>query len=323
MQAEPYVELERGVRETEFVLLDMLASEIDAGRTPCVFILGAPRTGSTFLYQALVSCFRLPYIANLTNDHWAQRPLVGLALQKALSGRENVGFRSAYGKVSGPLAPSEGSAVMRHWFGGGHPSQLVSTEAVRGRESELVRTLQGAWTLYGRPLVVKNAWNCFRIAWLARALPRAAFVWVRRDIAAAARSDLLARYAVHGDASRWNSATPANVEDIRKLPPAHQVVENQYEFTRAIDSALAALDPHRHARLWYEDLCAAPAAALQALGARMTALGDCVIVPQLHDAVAPTLDADLPPSPELEEVSRYVESHARLRALRRAPGPGA
>jgi hypothetical protein len=237
----------------------------DGGAAPsALFLLGAPRTGSTVFYQACAARFGLPYISNLTNACFGETPIVGLALQKAFPVR--VGYANSFGKTDGAFQPSEGSAVLSHWFGGGHPSQTVSARILPGCEPHFLRTLAAAEALFGRPLVIKNPWNCFRAAYLAAALPRARFLWVRRDIAEAALSDLEARYVTKGTAQSWNSATPANWEALSRRPPAEQVVENQYEFNRAIGDALVAGAEGRWSEIWYEDFIADPNSALAGSG---------------------------------------------------------
>lgn len=248
----------------------------DAGAGP-LFILGSPRTGSTFLYQAMAAAFELPYIANLTNDLYADTPIVGLSIQAAWPRHEQLSADSHYGKTKGPFQPSEGSAVMRRWFGGGHPSELVSSEALPDQVGHMQATFAAAGRLFGRPLLIKNAWNCFRIAALARLFPTAAFVWIRRDIEASALSDLNARYAVQGDPLTWNSATPRNVEALRTRPYWEQVVENQAEFARAIEDGFAGLGPRRAATVWYEDLCAAPSVTLPRLAGELDVLAGVAI----------------------------------------------
>src|SRR3989304_2155174 len=84
--------------------------------SPAVFVLGAPRTGSTILYQAFVSAFGLPYFSNLVNEYFAASPIVGLLVQSAADRNHKVAFHSHYGKTEGPFEPSEASHVMRHWF---------------------------------------------------------------------------------------------------------------------------------------------------------------------------------------------------------------
>lgn len=222
-----------------------------------IFILAAPRTGSTFFYQTLVRVFGLPYISNLTNEFYPSMPILGLSMQHGVKVR--IDDRSSYGKTAGLFQPSEGSGPMTFWFGGAQPSQSKSSRILNGREPHFIRTIAGCEALYdGAPLVIKNAWNCFRVAYLATALRGARFVWVRRDIREAARSDLEARYLTKGDPEAWNSATPANVETLRRLPPAHQVVENQYEFNRAVETDLASHATGRYVEVWHEDFVRDP-----------------------------------------------------------------
>src|SRR5215472_10273948 len=64
-----------------------------------IFILGAPRTGSTILYQALVAAFRLPYFANLTNRYYPTRPIIGLSIQAAYPAHEQISATNRFGKV--------------------------------------------------------------------------------------------------------------------------------------------------------------------------------------------------------------------------------
>jgi hypothetical protein len=247
----------------ETLLQTFCADESTAG---AIFILGAPRTGSTFLYQAMVHAFALPYISNFTNFNFPTNPIVGLAAQNGI--RVDIGFQSSFGKTNGAFQPSEGSAVLMNWFGGGHPSQILSTQILDGKERHFHRTLAATESLCGGPLLTKNPWNCFRANYLTQSLPSARFVWIRRDIRVAALSDLEARYITkNGDAHAWNSATPANIEQLLQLPPVQQVVENQIEFSKAISSALAKHAEGRWIEVWYEDLIADPQVSLDRIGA--------------------------------------------------------
>ncbi len=228
-----------------------------------IFILGAPRTGSTLLYQAMASAFALPFISNFTNAHFPAHPILGLAIQTAMS--PEISFSSSFGKTAAPFEPSEGSAVMTAWFGGGHPSQVTSARILPGRESHFLSTLRAVEALYRRPLLTKNAWNCFRAEYLASALPRAKFIWIRRDIEDAALSDLNARYVTKSDPSAWNSATPANHQDLLRRPPVEQVIENQFEYNSALQRSLARVGDGKHSVIWYEDFVRDPRSILSAI----------------------------------------------------------
>ena len=281
-----------------------------------MFILGAPRTGSTVLYQAVARYLRLPYFSNLANEVAPARPAVVAPLQRDLFDPARVEFTSAYGKTRGAFQPSEASGVMRNWFGGGHPSQVTSTRVLAGKGFHMVRTFATLHRLYAAPVVTKNPWNCFRIASIAELLPRAVFVWIRRDISAAARSDLAARYVVQGDPGVWNSATPANYEELQRTRPYWgQVVENQYEFSAAIRIPLAALGPGRAVEIWYEDLLRDPTGCLAGLAARLGG-------PAPSDVAlggGGPVEKPFRPGDE-DRVREYVAAHADRLADLRYPG---
>lgn len=227
-----------------------------------IFILAAPRTGSTYFYQTLVRVFHLPYFSNLTNEFFPTTPIIGLAIQRGVKVR--ISEKSRFGKTRGPFQPSEGSGPMTHWFGGGHPSQDVSTRILTNREMHFALTLAACQALYdGAALVIKNAWNCFRVEYLAEALPDSRFIWLKRDIRDAAASDLEARYLTKGNVSEWNSATPSNVNELLRLRPEHQVVENQYEYNKAIKQSLGKNEKKRWIDVWFEDFLLKPSKEIE------------------------------------------------------------
>jgi len=230
-------------------------------------LLGAPRTGSTILYQLLAKFLGLPYFSNLTNARYAATPIVGLAIQHAVAATCTIALESSFGKVAGAFQPSEASAVMGHWCGGGHPSQSVSASVLEDKREHMHRTLVAAQRMYRRPILIKNAWNCFRIGSLSMVFPRARFIWIRRDIRHAALSDLSARYVTKKSPLAWNSATPSTVDTLRTLPYWEQVVENQFEFNEAISASLQSLPAERATSLWYEDFRVSPASCLRKLAA--------------------------------------------------------
>lgn len=234
-----------------------------------IFVVAAPRTGSTVLYQALAESFGLPVISNHANANTPHHPAAGILAshQARIGGAGRGDYGSRYGKTEGAHGLSEGSAIFTRWCGGGHPSETSSPGVMEAQAEHMRATLAAVEAATGKPMLTKNAWNCFRVADLARRFPNAGFIWLRRDVRAAAESDLAARHAVQGDALTWNSATPANVDQLSRLPPEGQVLENQYEFSRAISEAAAGLAPERFAEVWYEDFIAAPDAVMQRLAA--------------------------------------------------------
>jgi hypothetical protein len=174
---------------------ELFAAHPGPSEAACVFILGAPRTGSTLFYQAFARALGLAFISNRANAETPLQPAVGILAsdraRRAEGGPE--GFESRFGKTEGRDAPSEGSAIFTNWCGGGHPSEEVSAGLLPGRAAHFRQTLACIEAATGAPLLAMNAWNCFRVSALTEAAPRSAFIWIRRDAAAAAASDLAAR----------------------------------------------------------------------------------------------------------------------------------
>ncbi|MFP6901924.1 MAG: sulfotransferase, partial [Opitutales bacterium] len=208
----------------------------------------------------------------------------------------------------GPFGPSEASSFFKRWFGGEHPSETCSKEPLPGMETPMLETFAALHGLSGFPLLFKNAWNCFRIESLARLFPASCFVWIRRDIGQAARSDLEAR-AHRGGYDVWNSATPGNHLEIRQRPHWEQVVEQQYEYGRRIAADFSSNCPDRSLQVWYEDLCLEPEKTLQRLEDFFLGLGMGNVRREPGIAFSPSLrKRDLDSEEEGRRILSYVKT---------------
>jgi len=211
-----------------------------------IFILGSPRTGSTLIYQIMVNLYGLFYFTNLTNKCFYEYPFLGSLLSMPFT-KTSGGYESDHGKTNGLFGPSEGSYIFKNWFGTGN-------EVLPNRKNHIINTFKSIHSLTHRPIVMKNAWNCFRIKALAELFSLAKFIWIRRDIVDAAYSDLTARY-LRGGPYIWSSAPTPNQIEIQKRPYWEQVVEQQYEYNKIIKTDLKKFYPNNYIELWYEDLC--------------------------------------------------------------------
>ncbi len=293
-----------------------------------LFFLQAPRTGATVLYQAIVAAFGLPYFSNFANDSLADRPELGVAALLGLPAAPEQSFSSRLGKTVGLFAPSEASAVMSVWFGGGHPSETRSADFLPGGEAEFHRVIDHARRLSARPLAIKNAWNSFRIKAILRACPDASFIWSRRDPVAAAASDYEARVAKFGTADQWSAATPRNFEELLKRPTAEHILENQYEFARAIGEGLAGVAQDRKIEVWYEDLVSDPVATLRSVHGRLSCLAnvsdpDFGVFGDRHfrrESVGGNLRGEEPHASVIEAIGRHADGNPQRFGPLRASG---
>lgn len=221
-----------------------------------ISIIGAPRTGSTLLYQLMVNLFDTFYFINYINSKHHECPAISATeINSYWKNPRFVPYKNTCGKTEGEYGPSEASNIFRFWFGGIHPSESNSAKILsKDKEQHMMDTMQILHQILGKSIVVKNAWNCFRIKEFYRMFPNTKFLWVRRNIADAAMSDLQTRYNA-GDREVWSSATTSNWKQIQTLPYWQKVIEQQYYYNIVIEKALEQLPSSSYHTVWYEDLC--------------------------------------------------------------------
>ena len=237
--------------------------------SPPVLLLGAPRCGSTLLYQLMVACFDVSYLSNL---HCSMFGCPALAERMARGRRAPASFESRLGGTEERLAPSECGPFWYRFFR--RSPQYVALEDAPPEQLRRLRASVAAFQrAAGRPVVFKNLLCSLRVAPIGAALPGAIFVLLHRDLLDHAHSLLEARKLVHGSYERWWSAEPPGYEGLLELPPEEQVIQQVQRVEAAIDAHRAAVGPERFLDLRYEDLCLDPQAALGTIAAFAGARG--------------------------------------------------
>lgn len=290
-------------------LFDRFTMPIES--VPTIFILASPRTGSTLLYQMMAKYFRMHYFSNYVAKHFPENPLVGTVIESVLTEGldEDISLRNKYGETEGPHEPSEATQILRSWFPDEHPTETLSARVRKGKRPHIMNTMAGIAALTGKQIVIKNAWNCFRVRELASLFPASRFIWLRRDIAASSYSALLARRTQGDPATIWNSASPANLSEIKRLPYIEQVVEQQFWTNDAVRRNLRRYVPDdRQVEVWYENITDDP---LSALGR----ISECVLDSQSQGSLRDLTSADFDlqssrgkvESNEFDQILRYAE----------------
>lgn len=242
-----------------------LASTAAPPERPPLVICYAPRSGSTFLAQALARTGAFHYVSNFVARFWRAPVLAGL-LERRLGLREGLGEHpivSRHGVTRGPAEPHEFGFFWSHWLRFVPGTHVVDREALPATDRlGFARELRAFAGLDGRPLFLKNAIFGLNVELAREVLPGARFLVLRRDPLATARSIWRARLAVHGDAAAFWSLRPSTAPALRSLPPAEQIagqIRDTYADVRrglrATGAPALALD--------YEDLCRDPVAALR------------------------------------------------------------
>lgn len=252
---------------------------------PVLPVFGAARSGTTLFMQWLASTGLCAYPSNLLSRFYAA-PLVGAKLQQLLADpryafRDElcelavpVDYLSANGKTRGSLAPNEFWYFWRRFLPFAELDYLPDRELLAAlRGSSLAEELQGMAGIFGKPFALKAMILNQNIPVLDELLPRAIFVWVRRDPAFNIQSMLQARRRQYGTTERWYSFRIREFPQLDALPPLDSVAGQIFYTNSAISAAFSELPAERKLVVEYEDFCRSPQAVHRRLCELLQALG--------------------------------------------------
>ena len=216
-----------------------------------IFIVGAPRSGSTLLYQLLLKHTHVTYISNLMS----LMPIRMILIAKHTSRFHK--FKdlkeSDLGYLSGLFSPSEAGSIQRKWFG------AQSTAAISAKVRNTIVLLTNPSSA---PFISKNLMNSLRLERINQILPEARYVFVRRNPLFNAQSLLLSRKKVFGTVNQWWSAKPSGYEEVTRLDPEYQVVWQVLEIEKTITRFFDKYST-QNIEISYEELCRNPQKSIE------------------------------------------------------------
>lgn len=195
--------------------MGLLAKYAEAAAPPPVFLIGAPRSGTSLAYELFVTRYHCAYFSNLAHRFY-KTPVAASALGGRLITNHQAAYESDYGHIAGWGAPNEAGWIWQRWLADGDwcDESLISEINVAEMRAT-VAALQAVMSAPNEPLpfVNKNVMHANRMRLLDAIYPGCLFVEVRRDDAATARSIIRARRRgkgpePHPDA--WWSVRPSN-----------------------------------------------------------------------------------------------------------------
>ncbi|MGY2575691.1 sulfotransferase family protein [Vibrio sp. C8] len=187
-----------------------------------VFIIGAPRTGSTYLSQLITYSIGVGYFSNL-HDRFYQAPYLAEKIINFFGIKaKNTNFSSKYGYIEGALSESEGGLFWRRFFPK-DKEHIILDDYMQGQLKYSINRLFKE--SHKKTLLFKNNFNGFRLRSLSKCFPNAKYVFIKRNTLDTAISLLEARERINGDESVWWSMRPKNMIGIESLEPYQQVVE--------------------------------------------------------------------------------------------------
>lgn len=265
-------------------------------RLPLVYVVGAPRSGTTLLSQLCSRYLPVGYVDNVMARFW-RRPQVGIRLSRALlgdAGRAAISLTSRHGVTQDIGGPHEFGYFWRHWLAlDGAPTHKLSEQALAALDADGLRRTLREQILgeFAAPVVFKNVICGLQAEYLSRVHPRSLFVWIRRDIDEVSRSILKCRQERYGDYAAWWSLKPSNFSQLTSIDnPARQVLGQVRSCEAEFAEELARPGVHSLS-VDYAQLLADPGAVLERICENVRARFDVSMA--LRSEPLPVLSAAL------------------------------
>lgn len=237
---------------------------------PIIFIIGAPKSGSTLTSQILLHTNLFSKVSNFIARFW-EAPYIGGLIEKAIpalsEGTADHAFISSHGQTSCLSGPHEFGRFWDRWFSmGSKTHKLTEKELSKIKSDQLQKELGYLEEVFEKPILFKNnTWCSFQANWLAKVFPRSIFVICERSILYNAQSLMLTRRQVHGNDADWWSMKPANFDDIRNKNIWEQVLLQAYHCREETRKAILEIPSDRVLKIKYKSVCHDPLAMVSKL----------------------------------------------------------
>jgi len=231
-----------------------------------IFIIGAPRTGSTILYQLLTGNLDILYINNLICK-FHRNPIFGFWLSHLLfKNRTHHNYRSDFGNTEkyGLSSPSECGNYWYRWIPRGQ--HFVDFPDVTKQMAHVIKTeINTISTYYHKPIIFKNLNLGQRLRLIHKAFPDARVVFIRRNPVNTAKSIMIARRVNKVRKNEWWSVKPPNYKTLAGLPEHKLVIAQIYYCEQQIKQDLPMFNNTNKMTIHYEDLLDHPAEEIDSI----------------------------------------------------------
>lgn len=232
-----------------------------------IFIIGAPRTGSTVLYQTITNNFDVSYIDNLA-CMFHRNLFFGMWLSnKLFRNKPHNCFKSIHGntwKTGGFHAPSECGQFWYRWL----PKErhFIDYDEITDFVVRKIRkNIFAIINYFDKPFIFKNMNVGQRLRLIHEIDPDSKLIWVKRDPIGTCLSILKVKNDLYHDINKWWSIKPKSYKDIKDLKPFKQVVLQVYNIEKQINKDLKLFNYNNVSIVHYEDFRQNPDEAIRAL----------------------------------------------------------
>lgn len=235
--------------------------EAQPSRLPILLIVGAPRSGTTLVYQVLSRYLPVTYFTNLC-ALFPHSPITASKRLGCFLRHRQADFHSFYGNTAGLTAPNDGFHLWNRWLGS---DRYRAPDCIDQQAADKMQSFFNAWlTTFGRPLLNKNNRNTDCVSLLASILNNAFFIIVRRDPVFVAQSLMIARQRIQGSQSiGWGLRSRSGSSSRDPLGYIDDVCDQILEIETRLTREELALGRDRFFEISYERFCADPGRFVQ------------------------------------------------------------
>jgi hypothetical protein len=227
----------------------------NSNKKPILFILGAPRTGTTVLYQLLTYYLDVNYIDNFIYLGRENPFLSFLISQLIFKNKRDFLFSSSYGSTfrEGLYAPSEAGNLWNKWMPK-NKYYIKETDIEQSKLHQFSSFFNAISNKTKRPTVIKNLYFCQRLRYLKETGLNCKFIFLRRHPVYTTQSIFLARKKNNININDWWSVEPANYTNLKNLNVFEQIASQVYYIEKQINNDLKLFDKEDKITLWFEEL---------------------------------------------------------------------
>ena len=219
---------------------------------PPVFILGAPRSGTTILYQLLCKYFNFGFINNFVADFYRLPNAATSFYKKFFNEQNNISLESKFGQSQNLYGPNEFGSFWYQWFDNDHklkkPISIIKKEILSG--------VSGLTKIHQKSILFKNVVNSMRVIQLNKIFDNPVFIVITRDELDTAQSILNARVKLYNDKNHLWSVMPSRIDNSEfEKPYWTQIIQQIRGVHFNIDLAKGAIGDDKFIFVEYSDLC--------------------------------------------------------------------
>ena len=250
-------------------LFEFITGSFSNNKVP-VFIIGAPRSGSTLLYQSMASYFDFGYFNNFHHKKYFS-PSLSEMNKRTLKHNYNSNFKSSYGNVDGEYSPSENWDFWYRFFRK-NPQYVQINEINKWDLRRFKSAINSFLYVTKKHLLIKNLPCVTRIQPIINAFPRAYWIVIHRNILDNALSIAKMRIELNKDINEWYSVQPKGYEEFCESNYQEQIFKQIELINKTIISDLS-LNKNHVSLIKYEEFCNTPKIILDKLNHKFDELG--------------------------------------------------